>query len=96
MASLQLLGTIASSISLAHVIPQTLKTVKTRDVSSYSKTAVMLSILSSLIWMAVYYKQGMHIPIATSVIYILIDIFIINLIIQTEKKNGRDGQQNNQ
>jgi uncharacterized protein with PQ loop repeat len=89
--SLQLLGTIASSISLLHVIPQTLKTVKTKDVSSYSKPSVLLGILSTLVWMYMYYKQKLHIPIAVSLIYVLIDLYVISLIVK-EENNGSNGQ----
>ena len=89
--SLQLLGTIASSISLLHVIPQTLKTVRTKDVSSYSKPSVLLGIASTMVWMYMYYKQKLHIPIAVSIIYVLIDLYVISLIVKAEQ-DGSDGQ----
>ena len=70
----------AMALSIAALYPEFEKINKSKDVRSYSKNALLFSISGSILWISYHAMEGQRINIVGAVFYLIMDLYILNLI----------------
>ena len=68
----------AMIVSAAALLPEFNKLRKTKEVKSYSKEAILLSIMGGLLWITYHIIEGRHIDTFAAAIYIIMDVYIFS------------------
>lgn len=70
----------AMVVSAAALLPEFNKLKKTKDVKSYSKDAILLSLLGGLMWVTYHIMEGRHIDTIAAATYLIMDVYILSLL----------------
>ena len=70
----------AMVISAAALLPEFNQIKKTKDVKSYSKKAILLSLLGGFLWITYHVIEGRHLDTIAAAGYIIMDIYIFSLL----------------
>jgi len=79
MKSSKYIGLSALFLGLVALYPEFKKISKTKNVESYSKKALMLSVIGSLLWLTFHVVEKQPINALAVVFYLVMDIYTISL-----------------
>ena len=79
MKSSKYIGLSALFLGLVALYPEFKKISKTKNVESYSKKALMLSVIGSLLWLTFHVVEKQPINALSVVFYLIMDIYTISL-----------------
>jgi uncharacterized protein with PQ loop repeat len=79
MKSSKYIGLSALFLGLIALYPEFKKLSRTKDVKSYSKNAVLLSIIGGLLWLIFHVIENQPINAIAVILYLVMDIYTISL-----------------
>ena len=71
------IGFLAMLLGLAALYPKYYKISKTKNIDSFSKNAVIISILSGLLWFIYHVRESQHLNVFNITIYMILDIYLL-------------------
>jgi len=80
------LGIIAMTISLSVDLPQFIRTLRTKDVESFSATWLISKIVLALSWLAYSLQENIAVMIITNLVYLMETIYLYALYIKYKIK----------
>lgn len=87
MKNYKYVGIVATFLSLTSLFPRYKKIFQTKNVSSFDLNGELISFVATLLWFIYHISISDHISTFTSVIYIILDAFLIHEIFrQTPQK----------
>jgi uncharacterized protein with PQ loop repeat len=97
MKTYKYIGIVATLLSLSSLLPRYKKIFQTKNISSFDLNGELISYLATLLWFIYHLSISDHISTFTSIIYIVLDTFLIHEIFRQRPQKSKffiDGHSN--